>query len=329
MPVYNVEKYLCRCLNSLVLQTYSNIEIILIDDGSQDNSPDICDHYAAMDVRVKVKHIFNNGVSNARNVGLKMATGQYITFVDSDDWVDSSFIETWVKEFVKNDCDIFVGGYIEEYANGQSVKFNKCEALSVWNVMECLYNIFVRNAYRKGFAWSVWGKFFHNRICSDVLFSSELTVGEDAVWLWKVLKNTSMVIYVPYCGYHYFQRDDSVMHNLSLVHIIDDMKMYEFFYMNSSWYEDEFLHEYFKWRFYSAKVTTIIRLCLYTDLYEFMAIKKAEMLQNDLFSCVLAEWKLHKIRGICKLVMAVMSCEITSKCIRKVLKYIIQYKRRL
>lgn len=325
IPIYNVKKYLCRCVESVIAQTYKNIELILVDDGSTDGSADICDDYAVRDNRIKVKHIENGGVSNARNIGLSMATGKYITFVDSDDWVDCCYIENWIKASKEFDGDVFLGGYLEEYADGKNIKLNKCNDVTIWNNVDCIRNVFVRNHSNEGFSWGICGKFFHSKICSDVTFVSDITMGEDAIWLWKVLKNSRKIIYVPYCGYHYYQRDDSVMHSPSVVNILDDMKMYDFFYNDRQWCKDKSLQEYFKDRFYAAKVTVVVRLCLYTNAYEIMAFHKAEMLKKNLFHCILAEWKLHKFKGVSKVMVALMSCRFTSKFLQKV--YAVVWKK--
>lgn len=316
-PIYNVERYLCRCLDSLIAQTYKNIEIILVDDGSTDGSASICDCYAFRDNRIKVKHIDNGGVSNARNLGLSIATGEYITFVDSDDWIDCYYIENWVKAASQHAGDVFIGGYIEDYGHGEKFEINKCNCLTAWNNMECIYNIFVRNTYQDGFTWGVCGKFFRREVCFDETFPSDVTMGEDAIWLWKVLKNATLVFYIPSCGYHYFQRDDSVMHRPSVGNILDDMKMYDFFYNDRMCYEDGYLREYFKYRYYASKVTVVVKLCLHTDAYKIMAVHKAEMLKNNLLPCIQAEWNLHKFKGLCKVMIALISCKLTSKFIKK------------
>ena len=110
IPVYNVEKYLNKCLNSVIEQTYKNIEVILIDDGSTDNSGKICDEYAKNDIRIKIIHQQNGGVSTARNNGLEHATGKYITFVDSDDYIEKEMIETMAKKIMKKNADIVICG---------------------------------------------------------------------------------------------------------------------------------------------------------------------------------------------------------------------------
>ena len=106
IPVYNVDKYLERCIDSVIVQTYSNLEIILVDDGSNDDSGIICDRYAKFDDRIKVIHKKNGGVSSARNEGIKYCNGKYIGFVDSDDYIDSTMYEYLYNLLISNDADI-------------------------------------------------------------------------------------------------------------------------------------------------------------------------------------------------------------------------------
>lgn len=110
VPIYNVERYLEKCIDSILRQTYENLELILVDDGSPDNCPEICDRYAETDSRIKVIHTKNGGVSSARNLGLKEANGEFICFVDPDDWIPQDAIELLVRGIIENDADIVYGG---------------------------------------------------------------------------------------------------------------------------------------------------------------------------------------------------------------------------
>ena len=112
VPVYNVENYLEKCLDSLINQTYKNIEIIVINDGSTDNQGEICQEYAQKDNRIVYIEKENGGLSDARNVGLDKMTGSYVTFIDSDDWIEQDYIETLYKKIVEYQADIAVGNYI-------------------------------------------------------------------------------------------------------------------------------------------------------------------------------------------------------------------------
>lgn len=106
VPIYNVEKFLRRCIDSIINQSYSNLEIILVDDGSPDNCGKICDEYAALDNRIKVIHQANGGLSAARNIGIDSATGEYVAFIDSDDYIASNMYDEMISLMETNDLDI-------------------------------------------------------------------------------------------------------------------------------------------------------------------------------------------------------------------------------
>lgn len=127
VPVYNVEEYLCKCLDSLLSQTFRNLEILLIDDGSTDRSGEICDRYANADSRIKVFHKENGGVSSARNMGLDNAKGEWITFVDADDWIDANMYENLCNEAIKSQSDIVLCDFYLYYGPD---KKNICKTIS-------------------------------------------------------------------------------------------------------------------------------------------------------------------------------------------------------
>ena len=120
VPIYNMEKYLDKCVNSIISQTYKNIEIILVDDGSTDLSYDICEKYKKLDNRIKVYHKTNGGLSDAKNFGIKHASGKYIGFVDSDDWIEPMMYEILYKNIKEKNADIAICGRYIDYENGKS-----------------------------------------------------------------------------------------------------------------------------------------------------------------------------------------------------------------
>ena len=122
LPIYNVENYIEKCMESVLNQTYKNIEIILVDDGSPDNCPIICDQYVKEDNRVKVVHKENGGLSDARNAGIKVANGDYITFIDSDDYVDKDYVEFLYNTIEETDADIAIGGHRVIYDSGKIIE---------------------------------------------------------------------------------------------------------------------------------------------------------------------------------------------------------------
>ena len=121
VPIYKVEPYLRRCLDSIVNQTYTNLEIILVDDGSPDGCPQICDMYAAKDNRIVVIHKNNGGLSDARNAGLNICKGIYISFVDSDDWVGRDYIKILVNNAKKEQADIVIEKFIKTNSEGNQI----------------------------------------------------------------------------------------------------------------------------------------------------------------------------------------------------------------
>lgn len=125
VPVYNVEKYLEHCLNSIINQTYKNLEIILVNDGSTDNSLEICESFKQKDSRIKIITKGNGGLSSARNEGLKIAKGNYISFVDSDDWIDADFIKALYNNLISTDSDMSTCEFIRETEPSQFVETKK------------------------------------------------------------------------------------------------------------------------------------------------------------------------------------------------------------
>ena len=120
IPIYNVEKYIERCIDSVLNQTYMNLEIILVDDGSPDRCGEICDNYAQIDKRIRVIHKENGGLSSARNAGLRIATGDYISFVDSDDWIEPHMYETLLKNAINYKAQISSGGVTDLVEKGET-----------------------------------------------------------------------------------------------------------------------------------------------------------------------------------------------------------------
>ena len=134
VPVYDVEPYLRKCIDSILIQSYRDLEIILVDDGSPDNCGAICDEYAEKDKRIKVIHKKNGGLSDARNAGLDIATGEYIGFVDSDDWVMPDMYEYLYKAVKEYDADMSVCGYYDYW--GKTISGRYCQDIQVYKGQE-------------------------------------------------------------------------------------------------------------------------------------------------------------------------------------------------
>lgn len=188
IPVYNVEKYLKRCILSILKQSYSNWELILVDDGSVDSSNLICDNYAKSNNKLRVFHKKNGGVSSARNIGLNYAQGQWITFIDSDDWVDSDYLCRLVS-CIQDDVDLIVSGYESECGTDCNVSADYSKLIS-----------------GKTACYTVpWGKLYRASIIADnrIRFLEEMRLGEDAVFLYTYMTYSRQVRLIEDIGYHY------------------------------------------------------------------------------------------------------------------------------
>ena len=206
IPIYKVEKFLNQCISSIVNQTYSNLEIILVDDGSPDGCPKICDEWKKKDSRIKVIHKLNGGLSDARNAGLKIATGSIIAFVDSDDWLDEAFYEKLFKEMVINNCDIVSGGFSKVEKRLEKRTQQKMKDTIVLSNYEAMLELINGRLIQQ----VVWNKLYRKETIGDIQFE----VGkfhEDEYWSYKVIGNATKIGIVDYEGYYYYQRIDSIM----------------------------------------------------------------------------------------------------------------------
>ena len=210
VPVYNVEKYIYECVDSLIKQTYKNIEIILIDDGSKDKSGAICDNYAASDARIKVIHKQNEGLGFARNTGLKAAQGKFVTFIDSDDKADADLVENLVNGIYEANGDTCIGGFKRISANGV-IGFEERYDKAVFEGKNVYNNLFARmlgSAPDKHDAirMSVWNVMYSMDIVRrhNVEFPSErVFISEDIIWDSEYYKYAKKAIVIDSTAYNY------------------------------------------------------------------------------------------------------------------------------
>ena len=305
IPVYNLEDHIQHCVQSILSQRYNYVELILVDDGSTDDSAQICDKYALLDSRVKVIHIQNQGVSNARNVGLSLAKGEYITFVDGDDWLSDDFLEIGIKSLEAAGADIFMGSYIKNYADGTEIKVNENTSAMTLNYEECVEAVFVKSPNKPDLSWAVWGKIFKASLWKNVQFDMHLSMGEDAVAFWAVLKNAKKVLYMPVMGYHYRQRADSAMHTPSVKNVLDNLKIYQYFYHDSKTHLDESVQRYFLQRYYVEEIVAILETA--SQKFDNDQIEK---IKNKIYVHICryfkAAWNLHGKKGVIKVMTACM-----------------------
>lgn len=205
VPVYNVEKYLHRCVDSILAQTYENIEIILVNDGSTDNSPNICNEYKAKDARIKVIHQANSGQSGARNAGLKVATGEYIGFVDSDDWIMPDMYEYLLRIVEENNSEI---GDIEclfadKFSNSVEIKD---EVIEIYEEKDILWHYLYRGLNSKVAPYSACRKLYKRSFFEKVMFQ-EGKINEDILANYEILSTAKKIAVSNQCKYFYFQNE--------------------------------------------------------------------------------------------------------------------------
>lgn len=183
VPVYNTEKYLDRCIQSVLAQTYTNWELLLIDDGSTDSSGAICDKYAAQDSRIKVFHKANGGVSSARNLGLDNAKGEWITFVDADDWIKPNFLSN-LASLIGTEIDLVISYAERHYIDG-AIQIESYPAQHI--TQENFHSAFTD--YDLHWHTSPWGKLYKSAICKSLRFIYGMPIGEDLVFLYSYLSD--------------------------------------------------------------------------------------------------------------------------------------------
>ena len=210
MPVYNVVDYVERAVQSIRQQTYRNIELVIVDDGSTDGSYDICKQLAEADARIKLVVEENQGVSAARNNGLSVVTGAYVTFVDPDDWVDSTVYEKMISYMRENDSDISVMGFTAETDNGSYEQLEMAQQQVMTSQIALTYLM-----DGKLYTWSIWDKIYHRRIMQNLIFDTDIVNGEDLLFNWQLFKRAKKVAYLPLHGYHYVKRTESMTNSFS------------------------------------------------------------------------------------------------------------------
>lgn len=266
IPVYNADKWLHRCVDSILAQRFTDFEVLLVDDGSTDSSGAICDEYATIDSRVRVFHKPNGGVSSSRNYGLERAVGQWITYVDSDDWIEYNYLEFLITKAIKTDSDIVfsdfwfdypeskVIGYVYDWSK-QGIKGLKEYISSSWN---CL-----------------WGSLQRKKLYDENKLKLPLAINycEDFHLMVKLCFFAKTISKVPLSLYHYRQQESSIIHNLNKKTEADEQWVYSdiiFFLQQHGIYHS--FEQVMAWRSLKASqelaldINTFDKFCLYNPV---------------------------------------------------------------
>lgn len=264
VPIYKVEQYLNRCVDSIINQTYTNLEIILVDDGSPDNCPKICDEYAKIDDRIKVVHKENGGLSDARNAGLDIATGDYIGFVDSDDWIHKDMYKILYENIIKSKSDIAecsikkIEVYKEDFNLEKDFKVN---IYSKEKSMEALINEDIVKQ-------TVWNKLYKRKIIDNIIFEKG-KFHEDEFWTYRIIDKCNFLVHIDLEMYYYFQRQDSIMGQEYSIRRLDALEGRYNRYL--------YIKQKYPFLLYNAKLN-LFYLCIY---YLQQALKSIDKVQYE------------------------------------------------
>ena len=270
VPVYKAEKYLHRCVDSIIAQTFKDWELLLVDDGSPDNSGKLCDEYAQKDSRIKVFHKKNGGVSSARQMGLDNATGEYTIHADPDDWVEPTMLEELYAKAIEDNADMVICDYFQAFKHKQVYTKQNIKSLENDSIL--------RQILMHTMSGAVWNKLVkRSTIVNNKIKFPPITFCEDTFFICDLLRFKQNISYLNKAFYHY----DQALNSSSLTRFMDkstiDSRIYFVSYfssfLNKNDYEQELL---------SAKITTK-RLAWYVKEYTFEEYKSIYPETNDFF----------------------------------------------
>lgn len=318
VPVYKVEQYLKRCVDSLTNQTLKDIEIILVDDGSPDNCPKMCDEFAQIDSRIKVVHKQNGGAASARNVGIDVAKGDYIAFVDSDDYVDGCMYEEMLKVAIDNNCDFVMCDCIKEYS-GKSTIYTHDIRGGFYDKKQLIDEYYPHLLIMENIEYpatiSNWLFLFNKKLTEDKLirYDEGIKYSEDLLFGAKLLYKTESFYYMKGVAYYHY-----CMNPTSVTHVFDEKK----------WDNYLKLHKLLKSYFikisnydFSYQIQLVLLFFLYntiTDLKNNSCYQK-EVLINELEKVLSSETVINMFKKI-----NIFKLKISFK--QKIITYLMKYK---
>ena len=264
VPVYNVEKYLVKCINSIINQTYKNLQIILVDDGSTDNSGKICDDFKLKDTRIEVIHKTNGGLSDARNAGLKITRGDYIGFVDSDDFIETDMYETLYNLIENNNSDISIVSFYEIY-NGKVIGVRDSRELLNLSKIEAMKELLIDTRIQS----YAWNKLFKRSLFENLEFPVNKNF-EDIATTLLLFEGANKVTLFEEPKYNYLRRDDSIVgvRNFKTYKDYLDVIYDKYLYLDGK-YEELDLYNGYNYIINMIWVYTIIVAFDIEDVYEF------------------------------------------------------------
>jgi glycosyltransferase involved in cell wall biosynthesis len=232
VPIYNSEDFLDKCIQSIINQTYKNIEIILVNDGSTDTSEKICNEYAVIDSRIKTIHKINKGLVSSRKAGLEISTGDYVLYIDGDDWIELDLVKHYVDQILKHKADVVIASHIVNLEG----RIDKCKNYflpGVYNKTQLKSIIYPKMLYTGNFSQFgifsySWGKLYRRELLfkNQLRVDEDITIGEDALCMYPTLLDADVLVILDEPYYHYRQRADSLIKSLRTIDISKMQKIY-------------------------------------------------------------------------------------------------------
>lgn len=294
IPVYEVEKYLERCIESTLCQTYSTMEIVLVDDGSSDAGAQLCDVYAEKDVRITVIHKPNGGLSDARNAGISYMTGTYVSFIDSDDKITSDYFEVMTRSLQSESSDI-VECDIVKFNDDNDLAENYQDDLSVksFETIDGLSKLIDENLFHQ----HVWNKLYKSELVLDLYYPVG-KLNEDEFWTYQVFGRAKRVTKINKTMYCYFQRESSIMGTAFNLRRLDALE--------GKYYRQKYIAKSYPALESQAKID-FFSSCIFSGQASLKYLKKAEkkqaisIINKYLKTCKLSKAELNSIDGKKKL----------------------------
>ena len=316
IPIYNVEKYLEKCLDSILNQTYKNLEIILIDDGSTDNSPNICNSYCEKDKRIKIIHKNNEGVSSARNKGIELSKGKYIVFIDSDDYVSNEHIEVLYDCIISNNVDLVISNLIDISEDGiilnneekESFLMNKDQCLKELLSEDNFYHLCCGNIYRKD-------------LLEKIRFNCKYRIAEDLDFLYRYIKQISSAYFLSKNTYYYLKREGSATNSIYSEKWNDELKICNFIISEMVELENNF-HKYAKRKYIRLNINQAYRFELNKNQTKILK-NNIKIYKNEMFNSKLLDNK-EKLK-----IFLLLKSYYLYKIVSNIKDKIIKYKRSL
>ena len=306
VPVYQVEKYIRQCVDSILAQTFTDFELILVDDGSKDKSGQICDEYARMDTRVKVIHKENGGAADTRNRGMDQAVGNYVMFVDSDDYLAPTMLECLYRNMLNENADIAACNYLYFYENDRQKDFATNVKSEVLTGAEIFY--YRKNERNYGFWTVVWNKLMKRETVGKVRFPSGKYY-EDEFWANEIYQMDIKIVTTPECLYYYRQHVNSTLRQKKIARSLNLIEAYQeriYIYLK----EQKYAEQAYKVLVYSLEHLQESR-SLITNEDERIKYIQAEKRTKDIVN-QLKKRKLSRIQKVSLVFLGINQCIVFS-----------------